>query len=198
MPSALRRNEADMEMTIPEIATIALSNSGPSTLGELLSAGKKLPPEATTVLMQDHAEVKAMFAQCNLEKDQTTKAALAGRVCLALTVHAKIEEEIFYPEAGKALEDDDLIAEAVEEHNEMKEQIAEIVEAGAAKKSAARPIKTLMQIVEHHVKAEEAEMFPDMRQTRIDLYELGARLAAARVEALLTLRRQAAQAEGRL
>jgi hypothetical protein len=187
-----------MEMIIAEVASFTLTVEEPSTLGELLAAGKKLPPEATTLLMLDHAEVKAMFRQYELETDEEVKAILANKICLALTVHAQVEEEIFYPAAGKALEDDDLIAEAVEEHGKMKEQIAKIVEGIAAGKAITRPLKTLMQTVEHHVAEEETEMFPDMRQTEIDLYELGSRLAARRVDALLALRRQAAKAEGRL
>ena len=187
-----------MEMTIAAIAMGPLNPDEPSSLSELLRAGKKLPPDATALLMLDHAEVRAMFLQYDLEKDQEMKAVLANKICLALTVHAQIEEEIFYPEAGKALEDDELIAEAVEEHSEMKEQIAEIVEGAAKGKSVTRSIKRLMQIVEHHVKEEETEMFPDMRRTETDLYDLGARLAAGRVGALLSLRRQTARAEGRL
>lgn len=184
-----------MEMIIGEVASFTLTAEEPSTLGDLLAAGKKLPPEATALLMQDHAEVKAMFLQYDLESDEEVKATLANKICLALTVHAQVEEEMFYPEAGKALEDDELITEAVEEHGEMKEQIAKIVEGIAAGKSVTRPLKKLMQLVEHHVKEEETEMFPDMRQTEVDLYELGGRMAARRVEALLILRAEAEAAQ---
>lgn len=187
-----------MDIVIPEIASLAFSGEEPSSLGELLIAGKKLPPDATALLMHDHAEVTALFLQHEKEEDKDVKAVLANNICLALTVHAQIEESTFYPEAGRALEDDDLIAEAIEEHNEMREQIAKIVEGVIAGKAVARTVQKLMQIVEHHVEAEETEMLPDVRQTAVDLYELGARLAVGRVEALLDLRRQAAQAEGRL
>jgi hypothetical protein len=71
----------------------------------------------------------------------------------------------------------------------MKEQIAKIVESLAADKSVGRQLGRLMRLVEHHVKEEETGMFPDMRQTEADLYELGSRLAARRVEALLSLKR---------
>jgi hypothetical protein len=79
----------------------------------------------------------------------------------------------------------------------MKEQIAKIVEGIAAGKSVTRPLKKLMQLVEHHVKEEETEMFPDMRQTEVDLYELGGRMAARRVEALLILRAEAEAAQAK-
>jgi iron-sulfur cluster repair protein YtfE (RIC family) len=185
-----------MEMIIAEVASFTLTAEEPSTLGELLAAGKKVPPEATTLLMQDHAEVKAMFHQYGLETDEAAKAVLANKICLALTVHAQVEEEIFYPAAGEALEDDDLITEAVEEHGKMKDQIAKIVEGIAAGNAITRPLKALMQTVEHHVGEEETGMFPDIRQTEVDLYDLGGRLAARRVDALLALRRQAVEAEG--
>jgi hypothetical protein len=184
-----------MEIIIAEVTTLPLSGEDPATLEALLAAGKKLPPEATSLLMQDHAEVRAMFRQHEAEEDQDTKAMLARKICAALTVHAQIEEEIFYPEAGAALEDDELVSEAVDEHGEMKEQIARIVEELAAEKSITRPVKRLMQLVEHHVAEEEAEMFPDMRQTVVDLYDIGSRLAAQRAEALLTLRRETLSAE---
>lgn len=136
------------------------------------------------------------FLQHEEEEDKYVKTVLANKICLALTVHAQIEESSFYPEAGRALEDDGMIVEAVDEHNEMKEQIAKIVEGVTAGSSPTRPLKKLMQIVEHHVAEEEGEMFPDVRPTDIDLYELGARLAAQRVEALLLMRRQGAKAAG--
>lgn len=183
-----------MEIAVSDIRSLALSAPEPATLGELLAAGKKIPPDATSLLMQDHAEARAMFLQYGMEKDQTIKAVLAQKICMALTVHAQIEEEIFYPAAGAALEDDELVAEAVEEHAEMKAEIAKVIEGIAAGKKVDRHIKTLMQLVEHHVAEEESEMFPDMRQAGIDLYELGERLATRRVEALLTLRREAAKA----
>lgn len=79
-----------------------------------------------------------------------------------------------------------------QEHAEMKEQIAKIVEGLAAEKSVGRELGKLMRLAEHHVDEEETGMFPDMRQTDADLYELGGRLAARRVEALLSLGRAAA------
>jgi hypothetical protein len=123
---------------------------------------------------------------------------LATKICAALTVHAQIEEEIFYPEAERAIDDDDQIDEAVEEHAQMKEQIAKIMEGMGAGKSTDSGIKKLMQLVEHHVQEEESEMFPDMRETEADLYSLGGQLAARRVEALMSLKRSIAELEARL
>jgi hemerythrin superfamily protein len=185
-----------MEMTIPDVASLNIVQQDPATLKDLLAAGKKVPAEATTLLMQDHAEVKAMFLQHQAESDNEMKSSLAQKICTALTVHAMVEEEIFYPEAGRSLEDDEMVTEAIEEHGEMKVEIAKIVDGMAAEKSTSRNVKKLMRIVEHHVEEEETEMFPDMRQTGMDLYELGSQVAARRAEALLELTRQARAAAG--
>ncbi len=179
-----------MEMNIPEVVALNIVQQDPATLRDLLAAGKKIPAEATTFLMQDHAEVKGMFLQHQAERDNEIKSVLAQKICTALTVHAMVEEEIFYPEVGRALEDDEMVTEAIEEHGEMKGEIAKIVDGMAAEKFTVRIVKKLMRIVEHHVEEEETEMFPDMRQTGMDLYELGSQMAARRVEALLELTRQ--------
>jgi hypothetical protein len=102
-------------------------------------------------------------------------------------VHAQIEEEIFYPAVGEALEDDGLVNEAIEEHDEMKKKIAEIVESTAADKTVDGAVKQLMRIVEHHVQEEQTHMFPDIRQVDVNLMDLGRRLAARRAETLLRM-----------
>ena len=176
-----------MPMTVVEVADLTFSAKHPSTLGELLIAGKKLPPDATALLMQDHAEVKAMFRQYEMEEDAGAKSAFATEICVALTVHAQIEEEIFYPAAGEALEDDGLVNEAIEEHDEIKKKIVKIVESTTEKSILDGTVKTMMRIVEHHVQEEETQMFPDMRRVGVDLMELGRRLAARRAEILLRI-----------
>jgi hemerythrin superfamily protein len=186
-----------MEMNIPEVASLNIVQQDPATLRDLLAAGKKVPAEATTLLMQDHAEVKGMFLQHQAERDDAIKSVLAHKICTALTVHAMVEEEIFYPEVGRNLEDDEMVTEAIEEHGEMKGEIAKIVDGIAGGKSTTDGnLKKLMRIVEHHVGEEESEMFPDLRQTEIDLFELGSQMAARRTEALLELSRQARAAAG--
>lgn len=184
-----------MEMQIEEVGSLSFAGEGPTTLAELLAVGKKVSPEATSLLMQDHAEVSAIFNQFQAEDDSAARTALANMICMALTVHAQIEEEIFYPLAGAALEDDDIVTEAVEEHAEMKEQIGKVVEGEAESKSVGPQLAKLMRLVQHHVEEEETGMFPDIQRTETDLYALGAALAAWRLEALLQLRRQAVVAE---
>lgn len=187
-----------MPMRIDDVTKLNLVPQDPASLKELLAAGKKLPPDATALLMQDHADVKAKFLQHQSEKSKQVKAVLATKICTALTVHAQIEEEIFYPEAERAIEDDDQIDEAVKEHAQVKEQIAKIMEGMGARKSTDAGIKKLLQLVEHHVQEEESEMFPDMRETETDLYSLGGQLAARRAEAFMSLKHSIEDVEARL
>ncbi len=187
-----------MAMQIDDVVTSNLVPQDPATLRDLLSAGKKVPPDGTALLMQDHAEVRAMFQQHETEASDRMKAVLAAKICSALTVHARLEEEIFYPEAERALEDDDQVEEAIEEHSEMKEQIGKIIEGLAAEGAVGPGVQQLMQLVEHHVEEEESEMFPDMRGTDANLYALGAQMAARRVEAFLGLKRSVDEVQARL
>ena len=84
------------------------------------------PADAIKLLKDDHAEVKKWFKQYESLEDDGEKQALADQICLALTVHAQIEEEIFYPAAREAIDDDDLLDEAEVEHASAKQLIAEI------------------------------------------------------------------------
>ena len=83
---------------------------------------------AFDVLEQDHQEVEEWFDEYDelKDSDDDRKAELAEKICLALKVHAQIEEEIFYPQAREASRDDDMIDEALVEHSTVKNLIGEI------------------------------------------------------------------------
>ena len=84
-------------------------------------------PSAIDLLEQDHREVEEWFDEYNeLKEDDGRKRALVEKICLALKVHAQIEEEIFYPQAREATKDNDLIDEAAVEHATVKHLIGEI------------------------------------------------------------------------
>ena len=167
-----------MEIIIAEIASLSLSSKNPATLAELLAAGKKLPPEATSLLMQDHAEVEAMFRQYDVEDDPDERMVLANKICSALTVHAQIEEEIFYPAFLKATQDADLHHEAAIEHNGAKRLIADIESMTSDDYFDAR-VTVLSEMIKHHVKEEEKPregMFAKARKSDMDLVGIGAQL----------------------
>jgi hemerythrin-like domain-containing protein len=97
-----------------------------------------------------------------------------------LTVHATIEEELLYPAAKAAFEDeenDDLVNEAEVEHGSVKELIAKIEGMASDDEHFKATVTVLGEYVKHHVREEENELFPQLRKTDLDLKEIGARLA---------------------
>jgi len=140
------------------------------------------PADAIKFLKDDHKEVKTYFKQYETLENDDEKQALADKICLALTVHAQIEEEIYYPAVREALDDDDMLDEAEVEHASAKQLIAEIQAMKVGDRLFDAKVIVLGEYVEHHVEEEEGEMFPESRDTDLDLKELGAQLAARKEE----------------
>ena len=138
--------------------------------------------DAIALLKADHKEVSDMFTK--FETARTTKEKLAQQICTALTVHAQIEEEIFYPAARDALGDDGkgLLDEAKVEHNSLKELISHVEGSSPEEDLFDANIKVLGEYVKHHVKEEEGELFPKLRKSDMDLKEVGERLSARKKE----------------
>ena len=148
-------------------------------------AASSKAPNALVLLRDDHKEVSDMFEKYEKRKnrmDADQKQKLAGQICQALTVHAQIEEEIFYPEVRPEIDDEDLMDEAEVEHQSLKELIAKIEDEGPEGELFDAHVKVLGEYVKHHVKEEQSEMFKKVRATDIDLKELGARLKARKEE----------------
>ena len=141
------------------------------------------PQDAIALLKQDHRTVEALFDEFE-EADESEQAALATRICQMLTVHTQIEEELLYPQAKEAFgeEEDEMVYEAEIEHGSAKELIAKI-EASTPEDPHFKPLmKVLSEYVKHHVKEEEKEMFPSLKDTELDLKELGSQLAQRKME----------------
>jgi hypothetical protein len=148
------------------------------------------PPNALVLLRRDHEEVSAMFAKFEKRKDRMTsqqKAALAEEICTALSVHAQIEEEIFYPTVRHEIGDEDLMDEAEVEHGSLKELIAKIEGEGPAGDLFDAHVIVLGEYVKHHVKEEQGEMFKKVRATDLDLSELGGRMKARKGELMAAM-----------
>lgn len=140
--------------------------------------------DAVALLKTDHAAVKVLFEkEGQLKKqDGEKKAGLFAQIKAALEVHATIEEEIFYPAVKKARSEHlkDEVREGYEEHKQIKSLLAQISSITPADETYDMKIKVLKEDVEHHVKDEEGEMFPDARRFLGEsrLAELGAHLEA--------------------
>jgi hypothetical protein len=141
-------------------------------------------PDAIALLTQDHKNVKALFEQYEGlgEKAYATKQKVAQQICEELTIHTTIEEEIFYPAARAAIDDDDIMDEADVEHAGAKELIAQIQAMKPDESHYDAKVKVLGEEIDHHVKEEQGEMFPKVRKTKLDLAGLGAQMAARKAE----------------
>ena len=137
------------------------------------------PRDAIALLKQDHRTVSELFEEFE-KADEEEQSAIAQRVCQLLTVHATIEEELLYPAAKEALEDEeetDLVNEAEVEHGSAKELIAKIEGMTIEDEHFKATVKVLGEYIKHHVKEEENEMFPQLKKSELDLKELGAQLS---------------------
>lgn len=142
--------------------------------------------DAIALLEADHKEVKAMFKAyqklVDAEAPAEDRRELADTICSSLTVHATIEEEIFYPAAREALEEQDLLDEAEVEHASAKELIAQIESMDPDDELYDAKVKVLGEYIDHHVKEEEGEMFPKARKAKLDLAALGEEMQSRKDE----------------
>ncbi|MDC8773062.1 hemerythrin domain-containing protein [Roseateles albus] len=141
-------------------------------------------PDAIALLKADHEAVSQLFAEYENTRAVKAKKALVAEICTALSVHAQIEEEIFYPEFKAALKDKLLVPEATIEHAGVKGLIAELRGAEPDGEIYDAKVKVLSEYVKHHVKEEQNEMFPKAKASSLDMAELGARMAARKVDLL--------------
>jgi len=141
--------------------------------------------DAITLLMKDHREVEALFKKFEEAKDDNSeKADIVAQICDALSDHAAIEEEIFYPAAREALSEkgEDLLDEAEVEHASIKSLVEQLEEAEPDDELYDAKVKVLTEYVKHHVKEEEGEMFPKVKKTDLDLGQLGAEMFERKTE----------------
>ncbi len=158
-----------------------------SKAGRQASKASIKPADAIRLLKADHREVKGWFKEFEKLDDEAEKLEMAKKICLALTVHAQIEEEIFYPAIRGEIDDDDLMDEAEVEHATAKQLIAEIQRMKPGDRLFDAKVIVLGEYVNHHVEEEESEMFPESRDSDADLKELGAKLAARKQELMQKL-----------
>ena len=138
---------------------------------------------ALELLDADHIAVKHLFVEYARlafavpQASASERRELAGAICQELTVHAQIEEEVFYPAVRKAVPDAAaLLDEAQDEHEKVKDLVARIKGLDRASPQMDNLIAQLASLVEHHVKEERDELFPKAKTGKLDLADLGARL----------------------
>jgi len=150
------------------------------------SGAARAQPLALELLMSDHRKVEDLFEQFEQEKDsdEGTRREIAQQICAELTIHAQVEEELFYPWLREQLEDDDMemVEEAQVEHNTAKDLIAQIEGATDIDEVYNAKVKVLSEYIKHHVQEEENEIFPEVRDQQDELDELGQEITARKGE----------------
>jgi hemerythrin-like domain-containing protein len=138
--------------------------------------------EATALLRADHKLVSSLFSEYEKARSTSKKRGLVAQICTELTIHAQVEEEIFYPAVKRALKDKELIPEATVEHATLKELISQVEGKEPNGEMFDAKIKVLSEYVEHHVKEEQNEIFPKAKASGLDMIELGEKLAERKEE----------------
>ena len=141
---------------------------------------KSQPDDAIAMLKADHAKVKSLFEQFEglSDRSKVSKKKIADQICMELSIHAEVEEQVFYPAVREPVNDNDLMNEAEVEHASAKELIAQIMEMDPGDDLYDAKVKVLSEQIEHHVGEEEKEMFPKVRKGKVDLVALGAEMEA--------------------
>ena len=140
--------------------------------------------DAVALLKADHKKVEELFAQYEKASGDGRKQKIALEICKELTVHATIEEEIFYPACEGKVEEADL-KEAYVEHDGAKVLIAEIEAGGPSEEYYDAKVKVLQEQIEHHVEEEEMRMegiFAQARKAGLDMDALGVELAERKTQ----------------
>jgi hemerythrin superfamily protein len=141
--------------------------------------------DAIDMLIADHKKVQKAFKDFEKLKDGRSKKGksdIVRQTCADLTVHTKIEEEIFYPAARKAIKDADLMDEATVEHAGAKDLIAQLESMQPGDDLYDAKFTVLGESINHHVKEEQTDMFPKVRKTKLDLVALGRQMAQRKAE----------------
>lgn len=145
--------------------------------------------DACDMLDAEHRAVKKMFKEYEELMGSRSRSAaqkkmeLARTICSELTVHARIEEEIFYPALRAVFKETDLLAEAEVEHASAKDLIAQIEAMGEPGEMFDAKVKVLGEYIDHHVKEERNEIFPKARSARkLDLVAMRDQLMQRREE----------------
>lgn len=152
------------------------------------SVASRMSPGITTMIRIDHSHVLALFHRYKADTSPARKRALIRNACLAIQVHAQLEEEIFYPALRNVLSGDEVLEKSEPEHQEMRRTIDQLRamttgEAALIDASCDEKFFALMRLVIHHVADEETQLLPAAERLLGDrLAELGMEMTRRRVE----------------
>ena len=140
--------------------------------------------DAIDMLKHDHDKVEKAFREFEKMDRQDAEACqrLVQMVCEELKTHTTLEEEIFYPAAREAIDDEELMNEAAVEHETARMLIEQLENMGTDDPNYFATFTVLGEYVRHHIKEEQGEMFPAAKRAKVDLAALGERMRARKDE----------------
>jgi hypothetical protein len=142
----------------------------------------RLSPSITNMIRMDHTHVLTTFHQYTTDTSPRIKKGLADMVCVALEIHAQLEEEIFYP-AMRAIKDTEFLQKSVPEHDQMRRLITQLRNLEPGHENYDETFFELMNSVMHHVADEETLLLPTAERVLADrLGELGAQMTKRRLQ----------------
>ena len=148
--------------------------------------------DALALLSADHREVAQLFEEyadlTDADGSDRDRRALIAEICLQLTVHSRLEEEMFYPAVRQSLGENELVEEAETEHRGIEEAMDDLRSMDPADEGYDERVDVLRESVEHHVAEEEGSMFPMVLDSSLDIDRLGEQMAARREELLAQVR----------
>ena len=145
---------------------------------------KAKAPDAIELLKKDHAAVKQAFKQFEKAKykDPNAMREFVATICKDLTMHTKLEEELFYPAVRAKIKDDELMNEALVEHNSENTLIADIEKQQGDDPMLKPSVTVLAEYVQHHIREEEREIMPKAKRLKLDLAGLAEQLLTRKEE----------------
>lgn len=171
---------------MPRNAT-SKSSSKSTSKASHRGASKSSSQDALHLLSEDHKKVMDMFEEFEQMKkegdtDEEAKQMLVELACTELTIHAQVEEEIFYPAAREAIDDMDLLDEAEVEHASARQLVSELAAMQPDDDLYDAKFTVLGEYVKHHIQEEEKQLFPKIKKSELDLDELGEEIRQRKLE----------------
>ena len=140
-------------------------------------------PKVTRMIRSDHASLLAIFHRYTADAPSATRQALADRICVALDIHMKLEEEVFYPALRELYPDGEVILKSEPEHNTIRRLVARLRRMSADDIGFDGAVLELMRNFMHHVADEETVLLPAAERVLTEhLAELGGRMSKRRFE----------------
>jgi hypothetical protein len=142
-------------------------------------------PSITNMIRLDHGHVTALFHRYRVSSSPARKRALARNACLALEIHAQLEEEIFYPALARVMAGNEVLSKSKPEHDEMRQLIDRLRDMSPGTEQFDQTFLQLMRAVLHHVADEESTLLPMAERVLADeLGELGLQMTKRRMQLL--------------